>query len=94
MAVKSDYPFPGLIGWIATFLVVVIFDVWASKTNHPTMSRTLGHYLTRDVTGPILAGAWMGLGYHLLIDERFAAVDDVLLTAKSFSDITSPPSEL
>lgn len=67
---KQTYPLPGLYGWAATFAVVVGYDIWASSSGHPTMSRTLGHYLRRPVTGPIIAAAWAGLTYHLLIMER------------------------
>lgn len=89
---RDTFPFPGLYGWAATFGVVVAFDVWAMKTGRPTMSRTLGYYLHRPITGPILAGAWAGLCYHLLIEERLEAIDSVLVQAKSLAEITSPPS--
>jgi hypothetical protein len=89
-----DFPFPGLYGWIATFGVVTAFDMWAAMNGKPTMSRTLGHYLSRPITGPILAGAWAGLAYHLLVEERLVALDQTLVRAQSVAEITSPPSEL
>lgn len=70
---RETYPLPGLIGWAVTLGSVVVYDTWASVSGHPTMSRTLGHYLRRPVLGPILAGAWLGLGYHLLVSEHFNA---------------------
>jgi hypothetical protein len=59
----------GLVGWGITLGSVVSYDVWASRTGHPTMSRTLGHFLAHPVWGPVLAGSWCGLTYHLLIEE-------------------------
>lgn len=61
---------PGLYGWIAVAAVVVATDVLLIKHHKPTMSRTLGHYLGHPLFGPVLAGAWSGLSYHLLIEER------------------------
>lgn len=90
---RETFPFPGLYGWIATFGVVVCFDIWAVRHDKPTMSRTLGHYLHQPVTGPILAGAWAGLAYHLLVEERLVNLDQALVGAKSLSDITEPPSQ-
>jgi hypothetical protein len=92
-AEKETFPFPGLYGWTATAAVVVAFDVWAEKTGHPTMSRTLGWYLHRPVTGPILAGAWAALAYHLLVEERLTALDQALVHSPNLPDITTPPSE-
>lgn len=77
MAARQTFPFPGLVGWFATAAVVVGYDAWAARSHHPTMSRTLGHYLRQPVLGPILAGAWCGLSYHLLINEHFNA-DELL----------------
>ena len=67
---------PGLVGWAITAAAVVGFDLWAHFTNHPTMSRTLGHYLGQPVLGPILAGAWAGLSYHLVVEERLVQIDN------------------
>jgi hypothetical protein len=58
-----------MVGWVATAGVVVSYDVWAAHTGHPTMSRTLGHFLAHPLIGPLLAGAWSLLTYHLLIEE-------------------------
>ena len=90
---RQTFPFPGLYGWLATFGVVAVYDLWAAHTGHPTMSRTLGHYLHQPVTGPILAGAWAGLAYHLLVEERLVAIDQALVNARSISDIATPPSQ-
>lgn len=90
---KDTFPFPGAYGWAATFGVVAAYDCWAIKTGRPTMSRTLGHYLHRPVIGPIFAGAWAGLAYHLLVEERLTQLDAALVGAKSLSEITEPPSQ-
>lgn len=92
-AEKETFPFPGLWGWLAVFGVVAAFDVWAIETGRATLSRTLGYYLHRPVTGPILAGGWAGLAYHLLVEERLTALDQALVHSPSLPDITEPPSE-
>ena len=71
---RTSFPLPGLIGWAATAATVTGFDVWASLTGRPTMSRTLGHYLAHPLLGPILAGAWSGLTYHLLVEELIPGI--------------------
>jgi len=63
----------GLVGWGATVGVAIAYDVWALRTKRPTMSRTLGHFLAQPLWGPVLAGAWAGLSYHLLIEELLPA---------------------
>lgn len=90
----DDYPFPGLIGWVATAVVVVGFDWWAASHRRPTMSRTLGHYLSQPITGPVLAGAWAGLAYHLLVEERLIKLDAILVAAPQLPEIVAPPSRL
>lgn len=90
---KQPYPFPGLWGWVATLATVVIADMELAKRGYPTMSRTLGHYLHKPILGPILAGAWAGLAYHLLVEERLIQLDEALVGAKSLADITEPPSQ-
>ncbi len=72
------YPLPGLVGWAATIGSVVAYDLWAARTGRPTMSNTLGHYLAHPVLGPVLAGAWAGLSYHLLIEELWPAFQSEL----------------
>lgn len=90
---RETFPFPGLYGWLATFAAVGAYDGWAIKTGRPTMSRTLGHYLHRPVIGPVFAGAWAGLCYHLLVEERLTNIDAALVAARSLADITEPPSQ-
>jgi hypothetical protein len=65
-----------LVGWGVTLGSVVAYDTWAIRTRRPTMSRTLGHYLAHPVLGPVLAGAWSGLSYHLLVEELLPAFFD------------------
>lgn len=91
---KQTYPLPGLYGWAATAAVVVIYDRWAIVNQRPTMSRTLGHYLHRPILGPVLAGAWAGLCYHLLVEERFTAIDQVLVASPVLPEVTTPPSQI
>ena len=90
---RQTFPFPGLYGWLATAAVVVGYDAWAILTDRPTMSRTLGHYLHRPVLGPVLAGTWAGLAYHLLVEERLTALDNALVNSPNLPDITVPPSQ-
>lgn len=90
---KQTFPFPGLYGWMATFGVVAAYDAWAMNTGRPTMSRTLGFYLHKPILGPLFAGAWAGLCYHLLVEERLTQIDAALVNARSLSDITDPPSQ-
>lgn len=92
-AISPSFPFPGLYGWAATFGVVAAFDAWAMATGRPTMSRTLGHYLHQPILGPVLAGAWAGLAYHLLVEERLTNLDAVLVAAPQLPQITEAPSE-
>jgi len=70
---KGSFNNVGIVGWAATTASVVAYDAWAIKTGRPTMSRTLGHYLAHPIAGPILAGVWMGLSYHLLVEELLPA---------------------
>ena len=69
----EKFPKVGLVGWAVTLGSVVVYDTWAIKTKHPTMSATLGHYLPEPILGPVLAGAWAGLSYHLIIEELLPA---------------------
>lgn len=93
MKPKDTYPFPGLWGWMATAATVVAYDLWAAKSKRPTMSRTLGHYLHKPILGPVFAGAWSALAYHLLVEERLTQLDAALVNAKTLADITEPPSQ-
>ena len=61
--------YPGVFGWAAVAAVVVGADVVLVKKHYPTMSRTLGYGLRKPIVGPVLAGAWLGLTYHLVIEE-------------------------
>jgi hypothetical protein len=62
---------PGILAWIVTCMVPTAFDLWAVHCDpeRPTQSRTLGHFLAHPVIGPVLAGIFCGLGYHLLVNE-------------------------
>lgn len=70
---RRGYPLVGLVGWGVTFGAVIGYDTWAHFAHRPTMSATLGHYLAHPILGPVLAGAWAGLTYHLLIEELWPA---------------------
>jgi hypothetical protein len=67
------FPKIAFAGWAATLGAVVVYDTWAIKNKRPTMSATMGHYLAHPVLGPVLAGAWCGLSFHLLIEELLPA---------------------
>lgn len=88
--VATVEPFPGLLGWIATAAVVVAYDIWAVRHREPTMSRTLGNYLSQPVLGPALAGAFTGLAYHLLVNERLTSIDNALI--ENVKGIVTPAS--
>lgn len=50
--------------------LVVCIDIWLVRHHKPTLSRTLGHFARHPLLGPVLAGAWAGLTYHLLVLEE------------------------
>lgn len=62
--------YPGIYFWAGIVAYVVASDeTLVQIIKKPTMSRTLGEGLRHPLLGPVLAGAWMGLTYHLLISE-------------------------
>jgi hypothetical protein len=74
------YPWPGAAGWLALNATWIGYDLWATKVQRllrrpekPTMSMTIGHYLAHPVMGPLIAGAGLGMVYHLLIEELLPA---------------------
>lgn len=72
---------PGIIGWGSMVAFAVVFDVVAARKGHLTLSRTLGKSLSHPVLGPVLAGAFCGLGYHLYIGELVPDIVDMTTTA-------------
>ncbi len=60
---------PGVVGWAITLGSAAAYDLWASRTGHPTMSGTFGAGLRHPVVGPLLAAVVGGLAWHLLVEE-------------------------
>lgn len=62
--------------WITLLAGIVLFvvgyDVWATVTNHPTMSGEFHNLMQHQVLGPALVALWTGatcgLLYHFLIN--------------------------
>ena len=65
----------GIIGWIATAAVVVIFDFWAIKLNKQTMSSAFKQGLFRKHTFLFVAGGWLILTWHLIHPEKLKHTD-------------------
>lgn len=62
---QPDKPWlPAAVIWIGIVLLIGVFDLWAYKTGHETLSQFLNHH-----TGPTLKwiglSLWMLLGVHL-----------------------------
>lgn len=64
----GDWAWIGLVVLINAYWIS--YDVWASKTNHPTMTSQMHRYLLGHISGPIVfgilcfvVGAFM---YHML----------------------------
>lgn len=64
-----------VLAWIGIavgiFLYVLAFDLWASATNHLTMTAQFRRWLTEPVMGPVIFALWIavpvGLTFHFLI---------------------------
>lgn len=71
--------YPGIGLWLGIVLYVVVGDLLLAHNHKPTMSRTYGHFLRHPLLGPILAGIWGGLAWHLTVSEPFqwAAEDNL-----------------
>jgi hypothetical protein len=65
----------GIFGWIATTLVVVIFDYWAIKTGRQTMSKAFKSGLFRKHTSLFVAGGWVILTWHLIHPPKLKHTD-------------------
>jgi hypothetical protein len=55
---------------VGVFVLVSGVDTWLILKKKPTMSKTMGVALKHPASSAIVAGAWLGLTYHLLIGER------------------------
>ena len=51
----------GLVG------VAIAADVWAVRTNRPTISASVSEALDHDWLGPVAFGVLAGLGWHLVV---------------------------
>jgi hypothetical protein len=77
--VTQDWRYP-LVGWTLNTLEWIAYDLWATKwqdwrgrPRKPTMSQGIGHILAKPKEGPGIAGAGLGMVYHLLIEELLPA---------------------
>lgn len=67
-----------LLAWIGIaltiFLYVLAYDVWATVTDHKTMTGQFRDWLLAPVGGPVIAGLWIGifvgLTFHFLVKGR------------------------
>lgn len=55
----------GLVGMVAA---AVAADVWAVRTDRPTISRAVATALAHPVLAPLAVGVLSGIGWHLLCD--------------------------
>ena len=59
---------PACCGIAAIVAAVVVADVWASRTQRPTISADVASLLDHQVGGPVVVGVLAGLGWHLAVD--------------------------
>lgn len=65
----------GIFGWIATAVVVFIYDYWAIHGKHQTMSSAFKNGLSRKTTVlPTFVG-WAILTWHLFRPESLRKTD-------------------
>lgn len=66
-----------LAGWAVSLLLVPIaVDTVAIIKGWSTMSRLAGRGAAHSVTGPLVVGAGLGLGYHLAMEAAHAFHDE------------------
>jgi hypothetical protein len=59
---------PACAGIAGLCAVTVAADVWAAKTQRPTISATVADLLDHQIAGPLVVGVLSGLGWHLIAD--------------------------
>ena len=59
---------PAACGAAAVTAAVIGADVWASRTNRPTISAVVAEISRHPIGGPVVAGVIAGLVHHLAID--------------------------
>lgn len=64
---RRDY-LPAAVGIGSLVAVVVAVDVWAVRTDRPTISRATATALEHPVLAPLTVGALSALGWHLAAD--------------------------
>lgn len=61
---------PASWAWVALVPLlsayVVVFDLWAEKTHHVTMSAQFHVWMGQQLTGPIIVALWIGISAGLL----------------------------
>lgn len=59
---------PAGAGLAGIGLCALVADVWAVKTNRPTISAAIATSLDHPVGGVLVVGGLAGLGWHLVAD--------------------------
>lgn len=76
----------GILGWVATALIVTAYDYWALHFKKQTMSAAFKNGAYRRTTSvPVLLG-WAILTWHLIHPRRMRKTDimSILLDRKAF----------
>jgi uncharacterized membrane protein len=55
-------------GIVALVAVAVVADVWAARTQRPTISAFVAEVSRHPIGGPIVSAVMAGLVHHLAID--------------------------
>lgn len=65
----------GILGWVATAIVVVAYDYWAIHGSHQTMSSAFKNGLSRKTTVMPTFVSWVILTWHLFRPESLRKTD-------------------
>lgn len=69
------------IGWAAIFIYVAAFDIWAIKTDRPTLSKEFGEAMASPSGKIIGIGMWAILTNHLLLSKWTKKIDPIQIGA-------------
>jgi hypothetical protein len=70
---------PAVAGLAGILGSAVLADVWASKTDRPTISAFVAEMVEHPVAGPLVIGAMSGLAWHLVADPVLIRRMEVVL---------------